>query len=241
MLDGEVEADETFMSGLARNMYNDVKARKVTGTGGKDKTDNAMVFGILKRGGEVRTKVVSSRKKKALQSEVHQHVEAGSAIFTDALKSHEGLTEFEHQVVDHAAEYAPGKVHTNGMENFWSLVKRGLKGTYISIEPFHLFRYLDERAWRYNSRKDEVGEPVRDFRSLQTGDVSNRRKASDLGRSDRQTGGPLRAACINSEGSKTVEAREEVTRIATSPRILPRSSQLMRAASCGVRNGPLSG
>ena len=160
MLDGEVEADETFIGGLARNMHKDVKARKVTGTGGKDKT---MVLGILKRGGEVRTKVVSNRRKKALQSEVRQHVEAGSAIFTDALKSYEGLSEFEHQVVDHAVEYVRGNVHTNGLENFWSLVKRGLKGTYISVEPFHLFRYLDEQAWRYNNRKDEEGEPIGDF------------------------------------------------------------------------------
>jgi transposase-like protein len=143
MLDGEVEADETFIGGLARNMHADKKARKITGTGGKDK---AMVLGILKRGREVRVKVVQNRKKKALQSEVRHHVEAGAAIFTDALKSYEGLTEFEHQVVDHAVEYVRGNVHTNRLENYWSLVKRGLKGTYISVEPFHLFRYLDEQA-----------------------------------------------------------------------------------------------
>jgi transposase-like protein len=151
MLSGEVEADETFIGGLARNMHKDKRAAKITGTGGKDKT---MVMGILERGGEVRTKVVSNRKKKALQAEVREHVEAGSAIFTDALKSYEGLSEFEHQVVDHAVEYVRGNVHTNGMENFWSLVKRGLKGTYISVEPFHLFRYLDEQTYRYNNRKE---------------------------------------------------------------------------------------
>ncbi len=160
MLSGEVEADETFIGGLARNMHKAKREKNITGTGGKDK---AMVLGILKRGGEVRTKVVSSRKKKALQAEVRRHVEAGSAIFTDALKSYEGLTEFEHQVVDHAVEYVRGNVHTNGMENFWSLVKRGLKGTYISVEPFRLFRYLDEQAWRYNNRKGEDGEPIGDF------------------------------------------------------------------------------
>ena len=132
-------------------MHKHIRARKITGTGGKDKT---MVMGILERGGEVRTKVVSNRKKKALQAEVREHVEAGSAIFTDALKSYEGLSEFEHQVVDHAVEYVRGNVHTNGMENFWSLVKRGLKGTYISVEPFHLFRYLDEQTYRYNNRKE---------------------------------------------------------------------------------------
>jgi transposase-like protein len=159
MLSGEVEADETFIGGLSRNMHKDKRATKITGTGGKDK---AMVLGIVQRGGEVRTKVVANRRKKALQAEVREHVEAGSAIFTDALKSYEGLTEFEHQVVDHAVEYVRGNVHTNTMENFWSLVKRGLKGTYISVEPFHLFRYLDEQAWRYNNRKDVTGEPISD-------------------------------------------------------------------------------
>jgi hypothetical protein len=78
---------------------------------------------------------------------------AGTALYTDALKSYEGLTEFEHQVVDHAVEYVNGKIHTNGLENFWSLLKRGINGTYVSVEPFHLFRYLDEQAYRFNNRK----------------------------------------------------------------------------------------
>jgi transposase-like protein len=156
---GHVEADETFVGGKARNMHKDVRARKITGTGGKDKT---MVLGILERGGKVRTKVIDSRKKKALQAEVRQHVEAGSALYTDALKSYEGLDEFQHQVVDHAVEYVRGQVHTNGLENFWSLVKRQINGTYISVEPFHLFRYLDEQAWRYNNRRNDDGEPLKD-------------------------------------------------------------------------------
>ena len=83
---------------------------------------------------------------------------AGSAIFTDALKSYEGLNEFQHDVVDHAVEYVRGEVHTNGMEDFWSLVRRALKGTYVSVEPFHLFRYLDEEAWRYNNRMMDDSE-----------------------------------------------------------------------------------
>jgi transposase-like protein len=154
-LTGEVEADETFIGQKARNMHKDVRARKITGIGGKDKT---MVMGILERGKDgkhstVRTSVVSNRRKKALQAEVREHVEAGSALYTDALKSYEGLNEFQHQVVDHAVEYVRGKVHTNGMENFWSLLKRGLHGTYVSVEPFHLFRYLDEQTYRFNSRK----------------------------------------------------------------------------------------
>ena len=149
-LSGHVEADETFIGGKARNMHANVKARKVTGTGGKDKT---AVMGILERGGKVRTKVVDNRKKKTLQAEIRQHVLAGSALFTDALKSYEGLDEFQHEVIDHALEYVRGEVHTNGMENFWSLLRRTLGGTYVSVEPFHLFRYLDEQAFRFNHRK----------------------------------------------------------------------------------------
>ncbi len=150
---GEVEADETFIGGKARNMHAAKRARRITGTGGKDKT---AVMGILERdkdGSKVRTVVIPNRKKKALQSEVRKHVEAGSALYTDALKSYEGLGDFEHQVIDHAVNYVDGRVHTNGMENFWSLLKRGLSGTYVSVEPFHLFRYLDEQAYRYNNRK----------------------------------------------------------------------------------------
>jgi len=152
---GHVEADETFIGGLARNMHASVRARKITGTGGKDKT---AVMGILERGkdgrpSQVRTKVVENRRKKALQAEVRKHVQAGSALYTDALKSYEGLSEFEHGVVDHAVQYVDGQVHTNGLENFWSLLKRGIRGTYVSVEPFHLFRYLDEQVYRFNNRK----------------------------------------------------------------------------------------
>ena len=164
LLSGEVEADETFIGGKARNMHAWKRAIKITGTGGKDKT---MVMGILERGkdgkpSKVRTSVVANRKKKSLQPEVRKHVEAGSALYTDALESYRGLNEFQHQVVDHAVQYVDGKIHTNGLENFWSLLKRGLLGTYISVEPFHLFRYLDEQAFRYNNRKDETGEVLTD-------------------------------------------------------------------------------
>ena len=157
---GQIEADETFIGGRARNMHSEKRARKISGTGGKDKT---AVMGILERGSKatgsrVRTKVVDNTKKKTLQSEVREHVLAGSALFTDSLKSYEGMAEFQHEVVDHAVEYVRGEVHTNGLENFWSLVKRGLNGTYVSVEPFHLFRYLDEQAFRYNNRKMEDGE-----------------------------------------------------------------------------------
>jgi transposase-like protein len=150
-LSGQVEADETYIGGKARNMHRANRAYRITATGGKDKT---AVMGILERGGKVRTKVVDNTKKKTLQKEIREHVLAGSALFTDALKSYEGLDDFQHEVIDHAVEYVRGEVHTNGLENFWSLLKRGINGTYVSVEPFHLFRYLDEQAFRYNNRKE---------------------------------------------------------------------------------------
>jgi transposase-like protein len=146
-----VEVDETFIGGKARNMHVSKRERRITGTGTKDKV---AVIGILERGGEVRTAVVPSRRKPVPQAEVRKHVEAGSALYTDAL-SYSGLAgEYAHQVIDHAVAYVDGQVHTNGLENFWSLLKRGISGTYVSVEPFHLFRYLDEQSFRYNNRKD---------------------------------------------------------------------------------------
>ena len=92
---------------------------------------------------------------KILDPEVRANVEPGANVFTDALGAYNKLRdEYAHEVVDHAVSYAEGKVHTNGLENFWSLLKRSIKGTYVSIEPFHLFRYLDEQSFRYNNRKD---------------------------------------------------------------------------------------
>lgn len=149
---GHVEADETFIGGKARNMHIAQRRRRITGTGTKDKT---AVMGILQRGGKVRTTVVENRKKKTLQAEINKHVEAGSALYTDFLLSYEGLEgRYAHQVVDHAVEYVNGNAHTNGLENYWSLLKRSISGTYVSVEPWHLFRYLDEQAYRYNNRKE---------------------------------------------------------------------------------------
>jgi transposase-like protein len=149
---GEVEVDESFIGGKARNMHLSERKRRITGTGTKDKT---AVMGILERGGKIRTTVVPNRKKHELQSQVRKHVEAGAALYSDALLSYEGLaTDYAHKVVDHAVQYVDGRIHTNGLENFWSLLKRGISGTYVSVEPFHLFRYLDEQTFRFNNRKD---------------------------------------------------------------------------------------
>jgi len=148
-LAGEVEVDETFIGGKARFMHADKRAEKITGRGPEGK---AIVAAVLERGGTVRAKVCTTRRKPELQALVRENVEAGSELYSDALKSYDGLDEFQHQVVDHAIEYVNGNIHTNGLENFWSLLKRSLKGTYVSVEPFHLFRYLDEQSFRYNNR-----------------------------------------------------------------------------------------
>jgi transposase-like protein len=151
-LGGEVEVDETFIGGKSRNMHAAKRREKIHGTGGADKE---IVFGMVERGGKVRASHVSTRGKKELQGAIRENIEAGAAIFSDELKSYNGLdADYQHAVINHAVEYVNGNVHTNTMENFWSLLKRGLHGTYISVEPFHLFRYIDEQAFRYNNRTD---------------------------------------------------------------------------------------
>lgn len=151
-LGGEVEVDETFIGGKARNKHAGKRAKKIMGRGPAGK---AVVAAVLERGGKVRAKVVGTRKKRDLQALVRDNVEPGSALYSDALKSYDGLAgEYEHQVINHAVEYVRENVHTNGMENFWSLLKRGLSGTYVSVEPYHLFRYVDEQAFRFNNRQD---------------------------------------------------------------------------------------
>jgi transposase-like protein len=152
-LSGHVEVDETFIGAKARNMHKEAKARKIQGRRGPE--GKAIVAAVLERGGRVKAKVIDRRKKKDLQALVRENVEPKSALYSDALKSYEGLAEeYAHQVIDHAMAYVDGQVHTNGMENFWSLLKRGIHGTYVSVEPYHLFRYVDEQAFRFNNRID---------------------------------------------------------------------------------------
>lgn len=110
---------------------------------------------------------MDTRKKGELQANVREYVLKGSTVNTDQLLSYEGLSdEYTHNVINHAECYARGHVHTTGMENFWSLLKRTIKGTYVSVEPFHLFRYLDEQAFRFNERKDEDGDMGRFFKVM---------------------------------------------------------------------------
>ena len=154
---GRVEADETFIGAKARNLHADKRAYMVASSKTVGKT---AVLGLLERNtaeksSRVRLKVIPNVRRSTIDPEVRQHVEKGAEVFTDNLASYQKLEdEYVHQVIDHAECYAKGHVHTNGLENFWSLLKRGIKGTYVSIEPFHLFRYLDEQAFRFNERKD---------------------------------------------------------------------------------------
>jgi transposase-like protein len=158
-MSGEVEADETFIGGRSMFMHKDKRERIYGGRPSSGATGKQAVLGILERHGPdghsvVRVKPVANVRAKTLQPEVRAHVAEGAELFTDASYSYRGLRDaYTHEMIDHAESYVRGKVHTNGIENFWSLLKRSIKGTYVSVEPFHLFRYLDEQAFRYNERK----------------------------------------------------------------------------------------
>jgi len=153
-LGGTVEVDETFIGGKARNMHKDVKERKLEGKGGGT-SSKVGVQGFLERGGKVKAKVIKNTRRETLIPNIQEHVETGSHVMTDEFRSYFGLqAEYVHSVINHAEEYVNGQIHTNGIENFWALLKRGLGGTYIAVEPFHLFRYVDEQAFRYNHRVD---------------------------------------------------------------------------------------
>ena len=167
-MSGEVEVDETFIGGRARFMHKSRKARALA-------LGKVVVMGLLERHGpkghsRVRTTVVPNTRKYRLQSEVYNTVEDGTRVYSDELKSYDGLNgPYIHEVINHAETYVRDNVHTNGMENFWSLLKRSIKGTYVSIEPFHLFRYLDEHAFRFNTRKATDAERFKALASLLAG------------------------------------------------------------------------
>jgi transposase-like protein len=155
---GRVEVDETYIGGAARFQHE--SKRRHIGTGGVGKV---AVMGLLERHGPeghsaVRAKAVPNARRQTLTAEVRRQVTPGAQVYTDALRSYSDLdADYIHQVINHAERYAEGEVHTNGIENFWSLLKRSIKGTYVSVEPFHLFRYLDEQAFRFNSRETSDG------------------------------------------------------------------------------------
>lgn len=161
-MNGTVEADETYIGGKAANMHKSKKEEKIHGRGASGK---AIIMGILNRGekdkenknrvirhSKVHAEVIVSTDAETLHEKIRNNVEAGSTLLTDELKSYIGMEEYVHEAVNHAERYVFGNVHTNGMENFWTLLKRCIKGTYIAIEPEHLFRYVGEEVFRFNER-----------------------------------------------------------------------------------------
>lgn len=166
---GVVEADETFIGGLAKNMHKKRREKRITGTGGKDKT---IVMGLLerhsvkkserkttKRRSRVVAKVIPDRSRDTLHPIVEEHVEKNAALYTDSLGGYMGLSaSYAHEFVDHIETYVRGAVHTNGMENFWALFKRCIKGTHVAVEPFHLEAYIDSEVFRFNQRGYTDGE-----------------------------------------------------------------------------------
>ena len=186
---GEVEADETFIGGKRGNMHKSKKER-VSPKGGAGHME--AVMGLLERKASdkhttVRLQHVPNTRKDSLDQHIRAHVEPGTSLFTDMHPSYKRLaetrwgTDYKHQSVDHALKYVDGRIHTNGMENFWSLLKRSIKGTYVSVDPFHLFRYLDEQSRRFNERTLTDGER---FVSVARDIVGRRLTYADLIRAD---------------------------------------------------------
>ncbi|MDR3405522.1 MAG: IS1595 family transposase [Chthoniobacter sp.] len=171
-LKGLVEVDESYIGGLARNMHKDVKERKVKGRGPGSGSHKTAVQGLLQRHigkcSKVVAEVILENDGATLKDNVRKYVLEGTEVHTDAHRSYCGLSEhFIHEVIDHAEAYARDGVTTNGLENFWSLLKRTLRGTYVSVEPFHLFRYLSEQVFRFNERKHEAGDQGRFLLALE--------------------------------------------------------------------------
>ena len=174
--DGGVEVDEAFFTPKPKNMHRDKRERyqreNARPDGGASKT---IVVGLLDRETkEIRAKRIPNVKRETLQEQILKNVKFGSRVYTDDAVPYNRLNwHYVHEVVNHANEYVRGQVHTNGLENFWSLFKRHLRGTYVAVEPFHLDRYLDEQVFRFNNRKKPMDDYARFEKVL--GQVAHKR------------------------------------------------------------------
>ncbi len=151
--DGPVEADTTYIGGQARNMHTKRREKLIQGRGSVGKTP---VHGILQRveTSKVNAKVVNRDDEETSLARVKSSVKYGAEVFTDEAREYDRLiNSHAHRAVDHSKAYVDGIVHTNGIENFWTLLKRAIKGTYVSVEPYHLFRYVAEQVFRFNMRE----------------------------------------------------------------------------------------
>jgi transposase-like protein len=167
-MSGPVEADETFVGGSIENMH----PRRRKQIGREKRGGKTIVMGLIEREGQVRTRVVGDTYMRTLEAVLKENVVQGATVFTDEFPAYARLKHyFSHEFVNHMERYVAGQVHTNSIENFWSLLKRSIKGTYVSVEPFHLHKYCDEQAFRYNTRKAKDGERL----SLAVSRVTGRR------------------------------------------------------------------
>jgi transposase-like protein len=159
----EIEVDEAYIGGSLLNMHAR-KRIKITKEGGNPNASKTIVMGFLDREQrKVRTAIVPNTSRATLQAQILKHVADDSNVYTDEARGYVNMpATYVHEIVNHTQQYVRGRVHTNGLENFWSLLKRGLNGTYVAVEPFHLSRYLDEQVFRYNNRKDENGKKLND-------------------------------------------------------------------------------
>ena len=168
--DRPAEADATYVGGEAKNMHKRRREKVIKGRGAVGK---AIVHGVLQRAvgeqaSQVQCEVVGSDDAARLVPAVRSRVRFGAEVYTDAARAYSEIAIFHwHKAIDHSVAYAIGNVHTNGLENFWSLLKRSLRGTYIAVAPFHLFRYVAEQAFRFNRRTlDDAGRFLAGLRGV---------------------------------------------------------------------------
>lgn len=166
---GPVEADETFVGPNPLRMHKSRRAKILAIAANNPEKNNrapgkTIVMGMLDRNmRQVRAMVIPNVKRATLQEKILNNVEGGAHVITDDFPSYKYALadKFSHDVIDHVEGYVKGQIHTNGIENFWSLLKRGLRGTYVAVEPFHLDRYVDEQVFRFNNRGSKE-KPVND-------------------------------------------------------------------------------